>query len=112
MASMTFRFTTECELTLQGASYEDIYLRLKDFMHGDMSVPDEARVAVYPPATDQVFFQVEGDARLYEIPYFKGAFAQDVAGTCRDRPLAGQPSARRSLHLSPRVERYIPAFYW
>ena len=34
MATMTFRFATECEMTLSGDSYEEIYLKFKDFQHG------------------------------------------------------------------------------
>ncbi len=112
MATMTFRFTTECELTLTGVSYEDIYLRLKDFMHGDMKVPTEGSVAVYPPATDQLFFQVDDDARLYEVPYFKGAFEKDVSDICRDRSLRAQPPLPQSMSLSPQAKQYIPDFYW
>ena len=35
MAKMSFRFTTEVEIELKGDSYEEIYLKLKDMMHGE-----------------------------------------------------------------------------
>lgn len=112
MASMTFRFTTECELTLHADSYEDVYLRLKDFMHGDLTVPADGTVAVYPPETEQMYFQLEQDERLYEIPSFKGAFQQDVARACGERALVTHPTRPRTMVLSQQVQNYIPDVYW
>ena len=55
MPSMKFRFTTECEMTLEGESYEDIYLKFKDFQHGDTSIAARAHLEVCPPESDQLF---------------------------------------------------------
>jgi hypothetical protein len=98
MPSMTFRFTTECELTLKGDSYEDIYLQFKEFMHGDRRVPLRHAISVYPPESVQVFFHTDHSDTLHEIPQFKGDFKEDIAARCSagelvnprrgDKPLA------------------------
>ncbi len=82
MASINFRFTTECEMTLEGGSYEEIYLQFKDFMHGNQSVASRAGVKVYPPESVQVFFNIESRGDLHEIPQFKGSFKSDIGDHC------------------------------
>lgn len=82
MPSMTFRFTTECELTMRGDSYEDIYLQFKEFMHGDRRVALQHAIAVYPPESVQLFFHTDGSDTLHEIPQFKGDFNADIVAHC------------------------------
>src|SRR5690606_16954536 len=67
MPSMTFRFETECELTMRGDSYEDIYLQFKEFMHGDRRVALQHAISVYPPESVQVFFHTDSSNTLHEI---------------------------------------------
>lgn len=88
MATMTFRFTTECEMTLSGDSYEDIYLKFKDFQHGKRGIQHEACLEVFPPESDQVFFKLEQDGKLHEIPHFKGAFDEDIFLHCSSSELS------------------------
>lgn len=78
MPSMTFRFTTECEVTLEGNSYEDIYLEFKEFMHGRQLLRGVRDTTVFPPETVQVFFNTDRDAEFREIPAFKGDFRTDI----------------------------------
>lgn len=82
MASIKYRFVTECEMTLHGDSYEDIYLQFKDFMHGDQSVAHRAFLTVFPPETVQLFFSVDDSDESHEIPLFKGDYQQDIARRC------------------------------
>lgn len=78
MASITFRFSTECEMTLTGQSYEEAYMQFKDFMHGDAQVQTQAQLRVCPPESDQVFFSLDQQYKLYEIASFKGNFTADI----------------------------------
>ncbi|NIB43966.1 hypothetical protein HBA55_30470 [Pseudomaricurvus alkylphenolicus] len=111
MPSITFRFTTECEMTLEGGSYEEIYLRFKDFHHGVQQVQSEARISVCPPESDQVFFALDGDSTLYEIPYFKGSFEADIAKNCEGQSLKVDKT-RRGPFISTQVADQIPDVYW
>ena len=87
MTTMTFRFTTEVEMTLSGDSYEDIYLSLKDFMHGKQAAKNPSEISVYPPESDQMFFQLDSDSKSHEIPYFKGDFNEDIGRYCDNRTI-------------------------
>ncbi len=78
MPSLTFRFTTECEVTMKGESYEDIYLQFKDFMHGERPLPAKARTQVFPPETVQLYFHTDRGRKFHEIPAFKGDFRADI----------------------------------
>ena len=77
MAAITFRFTTECEMTISAATEQEAYLKFKDFLHGDSSVQYDACVSVFPPETDQVFFKRSEQDELHEIAHFKGSFIED-----------------------------------
>lgn len=78
MAKMAFRFTTEVEVELRGDSYEEIYLQLKDMMRGLRPISSQSNVMVYPPEQAGMFFRMEGERELHEIPMFKGDFKQDI----------------------------------
>lgn len=88
MAKMTFRFTTECEMELTGNSYEEIYLKFKDFIHGDQSVARDADISVCPPEAVQVFFEVEHTGLRHEIESFKGSYESDIKRNCNAAELA------------------------
>jgi len=111
MASMTFRFTTECEMTLDGNSYQEMYLQFKDFLHGVSEIQDDARVFVCPPETQQVFFAIDGDTAMTEIPYFKGSFEADISQRVNGNPLASTPEMKMPI-LSAKVINHIPDVYW
>lgn len=111
MPAMTFRFSTEVEMTLSGDSYEDIYLSFKDFMHGKQPVQNPPEITVYPPESDQMFFHLDKETTTYEIPYFKGGFSEDIARYCVNRPLKATPVVSPEL-LARRVQGFIPDFYW
>jgi hypothetical protein len=78
MAKMSFRFTTEVEIELKGDSYEEIYLMLKDMMHGDRQISSQLNLKVFPPEDSRMFFGMEGEKELHEIPMFKGDFTEDI----------------------------------
>ncbi len=111
MPAITFRFTTECEMTLRGDSYETIYLQFKDFMHKQRPIRETANVKVFPPEREQMFFRLDDDVERYEIPAFKGAFKDDILRHCKDRPLKHEPPFSMA-GLSQRVKTFIPDFYW
>lgn len=110
MPTMTFRFTTECEMTLEGESYEDIYLRFKDFMHGTMDVQKKARIMVYPPESEQMFFHLDTETEFHEIPYFKGGFGDDIVRHCEGQSLRSTPIFSTQM-LAKNVHAY-PEYYW
>lgn len=112
MPAMTFRFTTECEMTLNGASYEDIYLQFKDFLHGDMRVPRRAQLAVSPPESVQLYFHIDGGPR-HEIEAFRGDFQRDIRLRCDEHELEGQAlQATGRWRLDDAVLSSIPTAYW
>lgn len=78
MAKMSFRFMTEVEVELKGESYEEIYLTLKDMMHGQRPINAQNNVKIYPPEHSSMYFSMEGERELHEIPQFKGDFKRDI----------------------------------
>ena len=84
MATMTFRFTTECELTLTGVSYEDIYLRLKA-PGAALHEPVTAGQAVYPGL---LLVAARGSAGRRTHRRSAGAQAQDRSVGCVGRATA------------------------
>ena len=82
MAAMTFRFTTECEVTLEGSSYQDIYLQFKEFMHGNQQALQSAQTVVYPPESVQLYFHTDREQDFNEIPLFKGDYQADIQNHC------------------------------
>ena len=78
MAKMSFRFTTEVEVELRGESYEEIYLMLKDMMRGNRPISMQSNLKVCPPEGSQMFFSMEGERELHEIPMFRGDFRRDI----------------------------------
>lgn len=88
MASMTFRFSGECELRIYGASYEDIYLSFKEFMHQQNGLKAQAgkmQLTLLPPDTDTIFFEVEADQEFQQIDMFKGNFNDDILANWPER---------------------------
>ncbi|MGH1371988.1 MAG: hypothetical protein ACRBBW_08140 [Cellvibrionaceae bacterium] len=111
MPSMTFRFTTECEMTLDGDSYQEMYLQFKDFLHGVTEVQGQTEVFVCPPESDQMFFRLDDAKEMTEIPYFKGSFEADIAQRAGDNPLKATMPAKMPL-LPSQVTNHIPDVYW
>ena len=111
MASMTFRFTTECELTLDAESYEEAYLKFKDFMHGE-SVQCASAVTVLPPETVQIFFQTDRDDGYYEIDNFKGDFRSDIMNRCGIDSLILHAAPIQAWQLRNLSLEHIPEVYW
>lgn len=111
MPSMTFRFTTECEMTIDGDSYQEMYLQFKDFLHGVNDVQTQAKVFVCPPESDQMFFSLDGAIEMTEIPYFKGSFEADIAQRAGDNPLKSVPPMKIPV-LPTQVTSHIPDVYW
>lgn len=78
MPSMTFRFTTECELTIDGSSYEEAYLKFKDLCHGDAKITDQPLLKVFPPENSTVYFEIDEQSDFTQIDALKGDFKQDI----------------------------------
>lgn len=78
MSIMFFRFTTEFEIELKGDSYEEIYLKLKDMIHGERLISTQSNLKVFPPEDSRMYFGMEGEKELHEIPMFKGDFTEDI----------------------------------
>ena len=78
MAKMSFRFVTEVEVELKGDSYEEIYLMLKDMIHGDRPISTQSNLKICPPEESSMYFSMESESKLHEIPAFKGDFKRDI----------------------------------
>lgn len=93
MPSMTFRFTTECELTLDGDSYEEVYLRFKDLCHGNAAIAAHPQLEVFPPENSEVLFEIDDQKDFNRIDMFKGDFREDIVRNCptqiADKLMAG-----------------------
>jgi hypothetical protein len=112
MASIKFRFTTECEMTLHGSTYEDIYLQFKDFIHGDQRIANRANIGVFPPESVQVFFDLESSGERHEIPQFKGDYQQDIANRCKQDELERMPIPMRQQASSLGAVIHEEPLYW
>ncbi len=84
MASIRFRFTTECQLTVEGGSYEEAYLRFKDFIHGETPISTQEGLEICPPEDPIIFFEVDDQTDYNTIANFKGDFVEDIVANCSD----------------------------
>ncbi len=82
MPAITFRFNTECQLTVDGNSYEEAYLTFKDFMHGDRPISTAAGLEVCPPEDPTIFFEVDDQTDYNTISGFRGDFVKDIVENC------------------------------
>lgn len=78
MPSMTFRFTTECELTLEGQSYEEVYLKFKDLCQQQQPISETPMMKVYPPEDSSIYFEIDEQNTFCEMGMIKGDFTQDI----------------------------------
>jgi hypothetical protein len=83
MPSLKFRFNTECQMTIESPSYEEAYLKFKDFMHGQtpISIGD---LEVCPPEDPMIFFEVDEQTDYSTIENFNGDFVKDIVENCRE----------------------------
>ena len=82
MPSIKFRFTTECQVTIEGASYEEAYLKFKDFMHDTTPITVDKGLEVCPPENPTIFFEVDDQTDYNTIDNFKGDFIADIVENC------------------------------
>ena len=82
MPSIKFRFNTECQLTIEGDSYEEAYLTFKDFMHGETPISTEKGVEICPPEDPTIFFEVDDQTDYNTIDKFKGDLIEDIIENC------------------------------
>jgi len=82
MPSIVFRFKTECQIAVDGDSYEEAYLRFKDFMHGDKPISTTQGLEIYPPEDPTIFFEVDEQTDYNTIDSFKGDFVKDIVDHC------------------------------
>ena len=82
MPTIKFRFNTECQLTVESGSYEEAYLRFKDFMHGETPISTQKGLEIYPPEDPVVYFEVDDQADYNTIDNFKGDFVKDIVENC------------------------------
>ncbi len=78
MPTITFRFTTECELTFEGDSYEESYLRFKDVCQQQTPIINKPFVKIYPPENGQILFEVDEQNTFSDMGMMKGNFKQDI----------------------------------
>lgn len=82
MPRITFRFTTECQLTIEGTSYEEAYLQFKDFMHATAPITGNKGLEICPPEEPTIFFEVDDQTDYNTIDNFKGDFVVDIVENC------------------------------
>lgn len=78
MPTMTFRFTTECELTFEGNSYEETYLKFKDLCHRQTPISESPFVKIYPPENSNILFEVDEQNTYTDMGMMKGDFKADI----------------------------------
>lgn len=78
MPSMTFRFTTECELTLEGSSYEEAYLKFKELYQNHGPIIGTPTLKVFPPESSIVYFEIDEQNTFSQMEGIKGDFQQDI----------------------------------
>ena len=83
MPSLNFRFNTECQMTIESDSYEEAYLKFKDFMHGQTPISIGA-LEVCPPEDPKIFFEVDEQSDYSAIENFNGDFVKDIVENCRE----------------------------
>lgn len=84
MPSVKFRFTTECQMTLEGDSYEEAYMKFKDFVHGERPLAAGEGLEICPPEDPTIFFEIDDQADYSTIDHFKGDFVEDILDNCPD----------------------------
>jgi len=84
MASITFRFTTECEITLEGCSYPEAYLQFKDLCQTKeafnprlMTPGGNLSCHVYPPEKNIVLFEID-EQDQFSTMTMQGNYPQDI----------------------------------
>ncbi len=82
MSAITFRFVTECQMRIEGESYEEAYLKFKDFMHGHQPMEVGGGLEIYPPEEPTVYFEVEEQSDYNTIDNFSGDFVKDIVNNC------------------------------
>lgn len=78
MPTMTFRFTAECELTFEGQSYEEAYLKFKDLCQQQSPISESPFVKIYPPENSTILFEVDEQSTFSDMGMMKGDFKQDI----------------------------------
>lgn len=84
MPTLKFRFNTECQMTIDGQSYEEAYLRFKDFMDGDRPVAGDEGLEAFPPEDATIYFEVDDQTDYNTIDRFKGDFVDDIVSNVAD----------------------------
>jgi len=112
MASMTFRFTTECEMTLDAVSYEEAYLQFKDFMRGQRMADASCALTVLPPESVHIFFHTDHNDDFHEISEFKGDFREDIAMRCDAGQLVRTNATPLIWQFRDICLDNIPEMYW
>jgi len=110
MASITFRFTTECEITLEGCSHQEAYLRFKDlcqqkkaFNPRNVTPPvtpfDGPSCHVYPPEQNTVMFEIDEQNQFSSMT---------MQGANKKKPLTHATSPHQSHLLMAQAAMYTP----
>ena len=82
MSAITFRFVTECQMRIEGGSYEEAYLKFKDFMQDHEPMKAGEGLEIYPPEEPTVYFEVEEQTDYNTIGTFRGDFVKDIVNNC------------------------------
>lgn len=100
MASITFRFTTECEITFEGCSHQEAYLQFKDLyqlkkpfnLH---KTPSQGKLPhhIYPPSDNVVLFEID-EQDQFNAMTLQGDYSLDILSNLPDNWLRriGAPS--------------------
>ena len=82
MSAITFRFVTECQMKIEGESYEEAYLKFKDFVQGHEPMVVAGGLEVCPPEEPTVYFEVDEQTDYNTISDFRGDFVKDILANC------------------------------
>jgi len=89
MVSITFRFMTECEITLKACSHQEAYLQFKDLYHhgkpfhlraSSSSYPSQH---IYPPLHNAILFEID-EQNQFNTMTMQGSYSQDILANLPD----------------------------
>ncbi len=77
MKTMTFRFTTEAEVTFTGSCYEQMHMQFLAFTHQENNALEGATIQISPPQDSHLFISVD-HSPYKNIDSVKGDFQHDI----------------------------------
>lgn len=78
MASITFKYICENEVTISGDDYESIYHQFITFQHGEETAAQGLQIHTRPPRDEHVLFSTDTESSFHDIEKLTGSFRADI----------------------------------